>query len=204
VLTSAESNCYLVADERTRETIVVDPGADAERIQARLDELDLRPILAVITHAHWDHVNAAGALGVPVAMHPADRELLDRAPEITRDRTGVLGPRPPRIERPLDEGVILRAGELSLKVLHTPGHTPGSICLMAEVDVLFTGDTLMAGWVGRTDGFGGDQQAIRQSLWQRLLQLPDQTRVYAGHLEPTTIGRERIENPYLNGSLPLR
>jgi glyoxylase-like metal-dependent hydrolase (beta-lactamase superfamily II) len=207
VLTSAESNCFIVGSERTREAIVIDPGADPERISSRLGELDLRLTLVVITHAHWDHVNAAGALsgipGAPVAMHPADGHILGLAPEVTRERTGVRGPEPPSIGRALAEGDELSIGDVSLRVLHTPGHSPGSICLLGD-GILFSGDTLMTGWVGRTDRPGGDQQAIRSSLWDRLLYLPDETAVYAGHLEPTTIGAERGDNPYLNGQLPLR
>jgi hydroxyacylglutathione hydrolase len=207
VLTSAESNCYLVGCARTRQALVIDPGDDAARIQARLTALRLQPTLIVITHAHWDHLNAAGELstrsGAAIAIHPADTDLLALAPEVTRERIGIRGPEPPSIDRPLADGDLLSAGDVHLRVLHTPGHTPGSICLLGE-DVLFSGDTLMAGWVGRTDRPGGDQTAIRTSLWDRLLRLPDVTRVYAGHLEPTTIGAERQANPYLNGTLELR
>jgi hydroxyacylglutathione hydrolase len=207
ILTSAESNCYLVSCARTRQALVIDPGDDPDRIQARLAELDLKPTLIVITHAHWDHVNAAGALanrsGAAVAMHPADADLLAKAPEVTLERIGVRGPRPPSIDRALAEGDELSAGDVRLGVLHTPGHTPGSICLLGD-GILFSGDTLMAGWVGRTDRPGGDQTAIRTSLWDRLLRLPDATRVFAGHLEPTTIDAERQTNPYLNGTLALR
>jgi glyoxylase-like metal-dependent hydrolase (beta-lactamase superfamily II) len=207
VLTSAESNCFIVGSERGREAIVIDPGAEAERISRRLAEVDLRPTMVIITHAHWDHVNAAGALSeqysAPVAMHPADRDLLTLVPEVTRQRTGTRGPEPPCIGRALADGDELSIGDLSLRVMHTPGHTPGSVCLLGE-GILFSGDTLMAGWVGRTDRPGGDQQAIRTSLWDRLLRLPDETMVYAGHLETTSIGAERRDNPYLNGRLPLR
>jgi glyoxylase-like metal-dependent hydrolase (beta-lactamase superfamily II) len=209
VLTSAESNCFIVGSEGTREAIVIDPGADVERISSRLGELDLHLTLVVITHAHWDHVNAAGALStrraVSVAMHPADGQILTLVPEVTRDRTGIRGPEPPAIGRELADGDEVGIGDASLRVMHTPGHTPGSVCLLGEADgVLFSGDTLMAGWVGRTDRPGGDQQAIRSSLWDRLLRLPDETVVYAGHLEPTSIGAERRDNPYLTGQLPLR
>ncbi len=208
VLTSAESNCYLVGSDATRAALVIDPGEDAERISARLAALDLRPTLVAITHAHWDHVNAAAALarryGAPVAMHPGDAELLRQVPEVTLERTGARGPEPPAIRRPLDDDDALDvASDLRLTVLHTPGHTPGSICLLGD-GLVFTGDTLMAGWVGRTDRPGGDQLAIRHSLWERLLRLPEATVVHAGHLESTTIGDERRDNPYLNGRLPLR
>ncbi|HEX8968344.1 MAG TPA: MBL fold metallo-hydrolase [Chloroflexota bacterium] len=203
VLTSAESNCYIAGCERTRAALVVDPGEDAPRIQSRAAALGVRLELVVITHAHWDHVNAAGNLGVPVAMHPADRALLDLVPDVTRDRTGQPGPPPPTIDRPLASGDVLAIGDLRFTVLHTPGHSPGSICLLTT-DALFSGDTLMPGWVGRTDRPGGDQAAIRASLWDQLLRLPDDTVVYPGHLEPTTIGAERRENPYLTGALPLR
>ena len=207
VLTSAESNCFIVGSEATREAIVIDPGEDAPRISDRLAELELHPRLVVITHAHWDHVNAAGALaeqaGVAVAMHPADEGILQSVPEITRERTGQRGPAPPPIGRRLADGDELTLGDLRLEVLHTPGHTPGSICLVGD-RVLFSGDTLMAGWVGRTDRPGGSQADIRASLWDRLLRLPDETVVHAGHLESTTIGAERRDNPYLNGQLPLR
>ncbi len=209
VLTIAESNCYLVGCERTRQAIVVDPGDDADRILARAEELGMYPRLVVITHAHWDHVNAAGVVaersGCPIAMHPADLALLALAPDITRERIGIRGPEPPRIDQPLADSDVLHIGDVDLAVLHTPGHTPGSICLLADAEAaLFSGDTLMAGWVGRTDRPGGDRAAIRASLWNRLLALPDETRVFAGHLDQTTIGSERRDNPYLNGSLPLR
>jgi len=209
VLTSAESNCYIVGSEHSREAIVVDPGDDAERVSSRLAELELRLTLVVITHAHWDDGNAAGALasrvGVPVAMHPSDRPLLELVREVTRERTGTLGPEPPEVGRALSAHDELHIGELSLRVMHTPGHTPGSICLLVEREaIVLTGDTLMAGWVGRTDRPGGDQHSIRSSLWDQLLRLPDETVVYAGHLEPTSIGAERRENPYLTGELPLR
>lgn len=209
ILTSAESNCFLVGCERTRQALVIDPGDDADRILARAAELDLKPTSVVITHAHWDHVNAAGPIaertGAAIGMHPADLALLTLVPDVTRERIGVRGPEPPQIDQPLADGDVLHIGDVDLAVLHTPGHTPGSICLLSEVEAaLFSGDTLMAGWVGRTDRPGGDQAAIRASLWDRLLRLPDETRVFAGHLDPTTIGTERRDNPYLNGSLPLR
>lgn len=209
ILTSAESNCFLVGCERRRQALVIDPGDDADRILARAVELDLQVISVVITHAHWDHVNAAGPVAerthAAIGMHPADLALLARTPDVTFDRTGIRGPEPPRIDRPLSDGETLLIGDLRLEVLHTPGHTPGSICLLERSDgALFSGDTLMAGWVGRTDRPGGDQAAIRASLWDRLLTLPDETQVFAGHLESTTIGAERRDNPYLNGTLPLR
>ncbi len=207
VLTSAESNCWLVGSEAPGEAIVIDPGDDAARIAERLAELGWRPTLLVITHAHWDHVNACASLaerlGVEVAMHPGDAELLGAVPEVTLARTGTRGPRPPSVERAVADGDVLRVGDRELRVLHTPGHTPGSICLVGD-GVVFSGDTLMPGWVGRTDMPGGDQRAIRTSLWQRLLSLPDDTRVYPGHLGVTSIGAERRDNPYLNGTLALR
>ena len=207
VLTIAESNCYLVGCERTRQAIVVDPGDAADRILARAVELGMYPRLVVITHAHWDHVNAAAAIsersGCPIALHPADVDLLRPIPEITRERTGTLGPPPPAIDRPLCHGDILEVGDVRMTVLHTPGHTPGSVCLSGD-GILFSGDTLMAGWIGRTDRPGGSQPAIRSSVWDRLLRLPDDTLIYAGHLEPTSVGVERRDNPYLNGRLPLR
>lgn len=177
VLTTAESNCYIVGGEHARDAMVIDPGDDVERISRRLEELDLRLKLVVITHAHWDHVNAAGGLsvrhGAPVALHSADLPLLSLVQEVTRDRTGAPGPEPPSIARPLGDGDELIIDSLNFTVLHTPGHTPGSVCLLGE-GVLFSGDTLMAGWVGRTDRPGGDQQAIRSSLWDRLLRLADE------------------------------
>jgi glyoxylase-like metal-dependent hydrolase (beta-lactamase superfamily II) len=207
VLTRAESNCLLVGSPRTREALVVDPGDAAARISARLAELGWRPTLIVITHAHWDHVNASGALasqfGVEVGMHPADEELLRAVPEVTFERTGERGPEVPVVSRKLGEGDVVGIGDERLRVVHTPGHTPGSVCLVGDGLVL-SGDTLMAGWVGRTDRPGGDQVAMRSSLWDRLLTLPDETRVYAGHLGPTSIGAERRGNPYLNGTLPMR
>ena len=207
VLTSAESNCWLVGSEASGEAVIIDPGDDAERIAGRVSELGWRPTLVVITHAHWDHVNACTALaarfGVEVAMHAGDAGLLRAVPEITLARTGALGPAPPWVLRCVADGEVLRVGAEELRVLHTPGHTPGSICLVGE-GIIFSGDTLMPGWVGRTDMPGGDQAAIRTSLWDRLLTLPAETVIYPGHLDVSTIGAERRDNPYLNGTLPLR
>ncbi|HEY2595817.1 MAG TPA: MBL fold metallo-hydrolase [Chloroflexota bacterium] len=207
VLTSAESNCWLVGSEPAREALVIDPGEDPARVAGRLAELGWRPTLIVITHAHWDHVNACAELatrfGAEVAMHPADSDLLRLVPEVTLERTGARGPQPPVVGRLLADGDVVGFGDEQLRIWHTPGHTPGSVCLLGD-GLVFSGDTLMAGWVGRTDRPGGDQPAIRASLWDRLLTLPDDTRVYAGHLEVTTIGVERRDNPYLTEQLPLR
>ncbi|MCL2679614.1 MAG: MBL fold metallo-hydrolase [Dehalococcoidia bacterium] len=193
------SNCYLCASETTREGVVIDPGEGAEIVLDRIAELRLKIAYILLTHGHPDHTGAVRrikeAVAAPLAMHAADAALL-------RDKAlhAMLGfdtvAMTPDIT--LEDGETIKAGELSLTVLHTPGHTPGGICLLGE-GMVFTGDTLFQMGIGRTDLTGGNTEQLFRSIHDKLLTLPDSTAVYPGHGPATTIGAERLMNPFFAG-----
>lgn len=193
-------NCFIVACAKTREALVVDPGDEAERVLQRLQEYDLQLKIVVNTHGHFDHIGGnrrlVEASGAELLIHRADLPVLRRA----REHAAIYGmsvtpsPEPTRL---LAGGEILEVGELRLQVLHTPGHSPGGICLLGDGH-LFVGDTLFAGSVGRTDLPGGDHDTLIDGICRQLLILPESTVVHPGHGPDTTIGREKRENPYLN------
>jgi hydroxyacylglutathione hydrolase len=178
-----DTNCYLVTCTQTQETVVLDPGDDPVKIQQQLGRLQVRWI--VFTHAHPGHVGAKDAIksatGAPTAMHLADATAHLKS-----------------ADRYLADGDSLPFGRLTLEVLATPGHTPGSLTFKVG-NHLFTGDTLMAGRIGRVDLPGSSPQQMALSLGARLLALPDNTVVYPGHGPNSTIGTERIQNRYLRG-----
>ncbi|MFA5515709.1 MAG: MBL fold metallo-hydrolase [Desulfuromonadales bacterium] len=192
-------NCYLIGCEKTGTAAVIDPGEEGERILAALAAAGLELKMIVNTHGHFDHVGANRFLvektGAELLIHEGDVPLLARA----REHAAIFGlsavPSPPPT-RNLAGGDTLQLGEISLQVFHTPGHSPGGICLLAE-DHLFAGDTLFAGSVGRTDVPGGDHELLLQNIRNQLLVLPDATIVHPGHGQDTTIGRERRSNPYV-------
>ncbi len=200
-------NCTLLGDPETGEAIVVDPGL-AEggcpmHLLKRLQGLGLKLKQIVVTHAHIDHVGGAlilkQATGAPILMHQADLPLLEMMPL----QAGWLGVEPPPVAPPdgsAEDGAVVGLATLPGQVLHTPGHTEGSICLhFPEQQLLLAGDTLFANSIGRTDLPGGDGAKILRSIESRLLHLPEATRVVPGHGEETTIGRERERNPFLRG-----
>jgi glyoxylase-like metal-dependent hydrolase (beta-lactamase superfamily II) len=196
-------NCTIVADAERGEAIVVDGGDDADVITARLDALGVRATHLVHTHAHFDHIGALGELrertGARGLLHPADLPLYARQADLAR----FFGLTPPRIvalDGDLADRDRLSAGTATLEVLHTPGHTPGSVSFAVSdgaETLLLTGDTLFAGSVGRWDIGGTSLEDIVRSIRERLLDFPDDTLVVPGHGPSTTIGRERRENPYL-------
>lgn len=193
-------NCYIVGDAALREVIVIDPGGDAETIASSLRENDLRVTAIVATHAHFDHLIAAEALrgvtGAPFYMHDGDRPLLDWFQESGRLFLGIeLGP-PPEVDTPAAEGDRLTAGEVRLEVLHTPGHSPGSISLVTP-GIVFSGDTLFARSIGRSDLPGGDGRQLLGVIRDKLLRLDDEVQVYPGHGPSTTVGAEREANPFV-------
>ena len=190
------TNCYLLEDESTNAAAVVDPGGDAGRIlaQLRADGMTVRAIL--LTHAHFDHTGAVSELrqalpGVPVYLHPADAALLG---------SDIFPPIGATV--PYDEGDALTVGSLTVRVLHTPGHTPGGVTLKVG-DVLFTGDTLFAGSCGRTDLRGGSYEEIMASL-KRLGELEGDFHVCPGHDRTSTLERERKYNPFLMEAMAAR
>jgi len=198
-------NCYLVVDEARRACAIVDPGEEAELIAHRVAALGLTPVAIWLTHAHLDHVMGVARLkretGAPVCLHPADRELYDHAVQQGL-AFGIPVEPPPPPDRPFTHGEVVRVGDCVFTVRHAPGHSPGSVCLVGD-GVVFTGDVLFAGSVGRTDLPGGDFETLRKSIERELLVLPDSTIVYSGHGPETTIGQERRANPFLTGVYPL-
>ena len=194
-------NCTILGDEVTHEAIVVDPGDNIPEILYRLQKHGLTLRQIVVTHAHIDHVGGAAQLrkstGAPVVMNQHDLGLLG----MMEMQAGWLGVPTPQVAPPdasAEDGLVIGLATLPAQVLHTPGHTPGSICLhFPDHHLLLAGDTLFAGSIGRTDLPGGDGQQILRSLRERLLVLPDSTRVVPGHGPETTIGGERQSNPFL-------
>lgn len=194
------TNCYLVRDPMSGETLVIDPGDEPERILAALRESGARVVAIVNTHGHWDHIGANTAVkeatGAPLLIHAADADWLSGRLAI-RSVPGVLPPvTSPPADRFLQEGEELALGRHRLRVIHTPGHTAGGLCLYLP-GLLFSGDTLFAESVGRTDLPGGSAAALRSSIREKLFALPDETVVYPGHGPATTIGDERSLNPYV-------
>jgi hydroxyacylglutathione hydrolase len=196
-----QCNCTLLGNETTREAIVIDPGDNIAGILERLARRGLALKQIVVTHAHIDHVAGAAELrrltGAPVLLNQHDLPVLAMM-EIQAGWLGIPTPEIVAIDASADEGMKAGIPGLEAEVLHTPGHTPGSICLHFTAErLLLAGDTLFAGSIGRTDLPGGDTQQILRSLHDRLLPLPDQTHVVPGHGPETSIGIERERNPFL-------
>jgi len=204
-------NCSIVGDPATREALVVDPGDEVDRILALVARHDLHVCAIVSTHAHIDHVGGlaklAQATGAPVMMHANDLELYRRL-AAQAEWLGMPVPEMTEVDRFLREGDMVDWGGFRARVFHTPGHSEGSICLYlpgeepppgtpSEDPRMFAGDTLFAGSIGRTDLWGGSLEKILQSIHEKLLGLPDETRVYPGHGPATTIGEERERNPFV-------
>ncbi len=198
-----ESNCCILGDEAAREGAVVDPGGDAPAILAAIERRGLKIVTIAITHAHIDHVGALreikDATGAPVYLNEADLPVYEQV-AMQAAWVGLRAPERVAIDRNAAGGDQLRAGAIRMTVLHTPGHSPGSICLwIPEEKVVLSGDTLFRDGIGRTDLPGGDYRRILRSIAEKLLTLPDETVVIPGHGDKTTIGRERKYNPFLAG-----
>lgn len=193
-------NCYLVGCETTRKAAVIDPGGDVERILAQLEKLQLQAQLVINTHGHFDHIGGnkrlLEATGAELVLHQADSALLSSAAEHA-SAFGLNAELSPPAKRLLQGGERLQLGDLVIDVIHTPGHTPGGICLQIE-DQLFVGDTLFAGSIGRTDLPGGDHQQLLDSILNQLMDLPENLMVHPGHGPATSIGREKLYNPFLS------
>ena len=195
-------NCSVLGDESTGEAVVIDPGDDIESVQSILTRHHLRAKYIVATHAHIDHVGGIEKLkqatGATVLMHKSDLPLYQNL-AMQAEWLGVPPPGVVDVDQFLKEGDSLRFGTLSVEVLHTPGHSPGSLSLHlpGENQRILSGDTLFQGSIGRTDLWGGSFDEIIRSICSRLLIFPDQTPVFPGHGAPTTIGEERESNPFL-------
>jgi glyoxylase-like metal-dependent hydrolase (beta-lactamase superfamily II) len=194
-------NCTLLGDEEAHEAIVIDPGDEVGRIHRRLTELGLKLKQILVTHAHIDHVGGALKLkrltGAPILLNENDLPLLKMMEE-QAEWLGVPTPETAPPDGSLTEGLIVGLESSKAEVLHTPGHTQGSVCLhFVSLKLLVAGDTLFSGSIGRTDLPGGNFDQIIDSIHSRLLALPDETKVLPGHGPATTIGQERISNPFL-------
>ena len=196
-----QCNCSVFGDEGTREAIVVDPGDEIDKITDVLDQHGLKVTAIVITHAHIDHVSGAQKLraltGAPVYMNESDRELLNHL-DVQATWLGVEPPARPDVDQATTDGAKLQMGSSEFQVIHTPGHTQGSLCLWIPAEnTLVAGDTLFRDSIGRTDLPGGDGRKILESIKTRLLDLPETAVVIPGHGPRTTIGREKELNPFL-------
>jgi glyoxylase-like metal-dependent hydrolase (beta-lactamase superfamily II) len=199
VVGALETNCYLVYCEKTLECAVVDPGADPEKIFRAIADKNLKPVTLINTHGHVDHIGAnkdiKDRFDVPLLIHEADVPLLQNAllSEIAFLLCAQASPDPDSFLR---EGDEIRFGESRLQVLHTPGHSPGSVSLKGE-GLLLSGDTLFCGGVGRTDLPGGSWDELVRSIQERIFTLDGQTRVYPGHGPSTSVDQEKNANPYV-------
>ena len=194
-------NCTVLANLESREAIVVDPGDEIADILARLARHHLTLQQIIVTHAHIDHIGGAAQLkrvtGAPVLFHPADLPILDML-EMQAGWLGIPTPEKVVLDQSANDGLATGIPGLEAEVIHTPGHTPGSICLLfPKQELLLAGDTLFAGSVGRTDLPGGDARTLLHSIHTRVLLLPGRTLVVPGHGEETTLRRERETNPFL-------
>ncbi len=195
-----QTNCYIAGCEETKEGAIIDPGGDAKAILAEVERLGLKIKYVINTHGHFDHTLAnkevVKATEASLAIHSADAPMLTKGGGALF--FGIVGKGSPPVDTILDEGQVLTLGKIEFTILHTPGHSSGSICLYSEEEgVLFDGDVLFNMGMGRYDLPGGDYRVLMASI-QRLLALPDETTVYPGHGPATTIGRERRSNPFLS------
>ncbi len=200
-----QENGFIVADDTGRDAVVIDPGEEGGAFLDAIASGGLTPRAVWLTHAHLDHIQGVATVvertGVPVYLHPADRELYDAA--VTQGAWfGIQVSPPPPPQHELRAGDSLAVGPYRFTVRHVPGHSPGSVAFVGH-GLAFVGDALFAGSVGRVDLPGGDGATLLESIRGELMTLPDDTIVYSGHGPETTVGRERSSNPFLTGRFPL-
>jgi glyoxylase-like metal-dependent hydrolase (beta-lactamase superfamily II) len=202
-----QENCYIIGSRRSGEAICVDPGDEIDEIRVLAREMRVRITKIACSHAHLDHIMAVRALkeetGAPFLLHRDDLDLARQLPASVRAVLGRAVPPPPDPDAFLADGDGVEIPGITLRTIHTPGHTRGSICLYGG-GMLFSGDTLFHGSIGRTDLPGGSFPQIMDSILTRLLELPDETIVRPGHMDQTTIGAERAGNPFVLEALARR
>ncbi|MBI2761865.1 MAG: MBL fold metallo-hydrolase [Chloroflexi bacterium] len=195
-----QENCWVIGSRRSGEGVIIDPGDEHERILELARDIGVNPKYIINSHGHVDHILAVPgvqrATGARFLLHPGDNEIAASAADSATRWLGFTPEAPPPPDAPLADGDVVEVDRLRLQVLHTPGHTPGSVCFYTE-GLLFSGDTLFLGSVGRTDLPGGSHQQLMSSIVDRLLMLPDDTIVLPGHMRETRIGHERATNPFI-------
>jgi glyoxylase-like metal-dependent hydrolase (beta-lactamase superfamily II) len=191
-----ETNCYILADEKTKDAVIIDPGGDYSRIQKRIEKLGLKPLCVINTHGHGDHIGANEKFDLPIWAHKLDADFLT---DPDKNLSGAFFAHicSPPADRLLEGGEKIKAGSLKLEIIHTPGHTPGGICVKCG-KALFTGDTLFYQSIGRTDIPMADTNDLLRSIKTKLMVLDDDIFIYPGHGPESTIGEERRNNPFLN------
>ncbi|MDD9300846.1 MAG: MBL fold metallo-hydrolase [Desulfobacter sp.] len=193
------ANCFILGCESTKEAVIIDPGDDADQILMALAKAELKVKYLINTHGHFDHVGANKRMkevtGAQIAIHPLDEPMLT---DLTRSAAmfGLSAENSPPADILLQEGDEICFGEITLKVIHTPGHSPGGVCIFTPGH-LFAGDTLFMGSIGRTDLPGGDYDTLISSIKTKLFDLADETLVYTGHGPETSVGNEKRVNPFL-------
>ena len=194
-------NCYILAVENNSKAIIIDPGDEEKKIRRVLDTHSLEPALIINTHGHIDHIGCNDKFGVPVYIHSLDLAMLND-PKLNLSH--LLQPRPSHIQsqvKVIEDKEKIELGLIQLEVMHTPGHTPGGICLLLKKpqnNILFSGDTLFYQGVGRTDFPGADEGQLIKSIREKLFKLPEDTVIYPGHGMPSTIGEEMKNNPFIS------
>jgi glyoxylase-like metal-dependent hydrolase (beta-lactamase superfamily II) len=193
------ANCFIVGCQETLEAAVIDPGDEADKILQLVADLDLNVKTIINTHGHFDHVSANKgihtATNAPILIHALDAPMLEQI-SASAANWGLSAEDSPPPDRTINDGDTISFGQITLKVMHTPGHTPGGVSLFTDGHV-FVGDTLFAGSIGRTDFPGGDFATLKSSIQDKLFALGDDVRVYTGHGPETTIGHEKQHNPFV-------
>lgn len=192
-----ETNCYIVGDEVTKKAFIIDPGGDYKKIKKLIDVNGLQPQAVINTHGHGDHIGADSKFNLPIWIHSSDAEFLQ---DPSKNLSGALGflLKTEPASRLLKEGDVLTIGSVKLEVIHTPGHTPGSICLKTD-GAVFAGDTLFYEAIGRTDFVYGSEKDILRAIKEKLFILDDDLIIYPGHGRSSTIGHEKKNNPFISG-----
>lgn len=202
VVGSVQTNCYLAINEATKETLIVDPGGDAERLIAAVEEGKRKPAAILLTHGHFDHASGAEALaekfGIEIYAEEHEKKTLENIELNLSHWEGTSRMRAYHADHYLRDGQELTLAGFLIRIFHTPGHTVGGCCYyLPEYEVVFSGDTLFCNSVGRTDFPEGSMSDLIRGIGEKLMPLPDDVLVYPGHNAATTIGAERVNNPYL-------